>query len=517
MKNTSLISVASNMRDATFKHLLNRRVAIIETWNHTPHLETGLEIALRYASRNIHVDYHHIGGSLEYVLAYIRDDLKLNRAIKLIKRNEKSKYIAFHIKPRKIRCDTKSLELINRQLSSTQDVADLKRLEYKNHPYGRYLYSTLVEVTQESSPSIQANMSLIIKMAHSWLQAFLYTTKVCNKSGICRIIVFNGRFNCVGGIREACLEKKIPISYHERGGSLDRYSLYKFRPHDQIPRQRHMLKRWKIANIQNPNKAFQLGTSFYIRRLGGDGLSWFSFNVKDTTPIELWLSKHKLQTNHYVVYFQSSDDEFAGIEDCRPEVGFSDQLRGVHDLASVLRDLGIRLCIRMHPNMKGKSADFQIWNNVSQKLGLVLVDPEDSVDSYELARHAAAVVVYHSTIGAESLFLCKPVLCLGPSFYNQIITAIPIASNKLEIENFFSNDSQVSKEEAHQQVVAYGYSSLTYGTPFRYVKVTGIFSAEFLGSNLSSSVQSSFARRSIQAFSSRAKHLINYARLISRC
>jgi hypothetical protein len=125
--------------------------------------------------------------------------------------------------------------------------------------------------------------------------------------------------------------------------------------------------------------------------------------------------------------------------------------------------------------------------------------------------------VYHSTIGPESLFLGKPVLCLGPSFYNQIITAIPIASNSLEIENFFKNVSRASKEEVHQQVVAYGYSSLRYGTPFRYVKPTGLFSVDLLGTNLSMPVQSSYVRRSIHAFGSRAKHLINYARLFSRC
>jgi Capsule polysaccharide biosynthesis protein len=462
-----------------------RRVVIIETWNHTPHLETGLEIALRYAARKISVEYHYIGHLLDYVHALCGDQSKAEHAVKRIrKKTSLHKYIHFSIPTRLVCVDRIQLEDLSSLVQGTADVTEIKSLTYNSSPIGRYIFSTLVEVTRESNPSVQDHLELIGSMARAWLQSYLYTSYVCTKPGIGRIVLFNGRFNCVGGIREAAMAKGIPISYHERGGSLERFSCYPFRPHEQVRRQQHMLQRWNIAKILNIDKSNEIGASFYYRRLKGDGLSWFSFNISQSVPIETWLSRVNLEFDSFIVYFQSSDDEFAGIEDCRQTGGYSDQLVGVNDLALICQKLETRLCIRMHPNMKGKEVDIEPWRKLAQKYKIVLVEPGESVDSYSLVKCSKAVVVYHSTIGPESLFMEKKVICLGPSFYNLVINSIPIASCIDDLERFMVSYEREESLKTNEQAIAYGYASLMYGIPFRYVKPTDVFAADFLGLDL---------------------------------
>jgi hypothetical protein len=64
---------------------------------------------------------------------------------------------------------------------------------------------------------------------------------------------------------------------------------------------------------------------------------------------------------------------------------------------------------------------------------VVLVEPTDPTSSYDLARSAAFVIVYNSTIALEAVMLGKAVLCGGAARY----TPFGIGSSPATVEEFF--------------------------------------------------------------------------------
>ena len=504
-------------------HHARRRAVIIETWNHTPHLEIGIEIALRYADSGASVDYHFIGHLLPYVQSFLRPSFAQHKAqiiepqanaIRLAKSHLKNKKhnATFTYPKRLLKCNNHIKGKLLDDLARLNNLEDLKTIRVKDRNCGPYLYSSLIEATAESNPDIQANMSLIKDMALSWLLSYTYMSDIISKRNVGSVILFNGRFSCVGGAREACLENDIKILYHERGGSPERFSLYNFRPHEQEKAQSHMLSRWKIEMALDSKNAIAKGSSFYHKKLDGDGLRWFSFKYNNSKTYLDYINCASKTRDPIIVYFQSSDDEFAGIEECRPNTGYRDQFAGVRDLSLACKKYQLALVIRMHPNMKDKLNDSKRWELFAQEIQARYIGPNDNEDSYELILKARASVVYHSTIGAEAAFLGRWILCLGPSFYNLLIPSIRIASTFQDIDTFLSLSSSSQTNINMQEVCSYGYAALYYGIRLRYVKIEEVFKARLLNTYLDAPPLQHFSRRYINA----AKMFIHKFRIAAR-
>ena len=85
--------------------------------------------------------------------------------------------------------------------------------------------------------------------------------------------------------------------------------------------------------------------------------------------------------------------------------------------------------IRAHPDemRKGKSSQESVlgWAETQNATGLdnvMLIDPDETLSSYELIQRSKFVMVYNSSIGLEATLLGTPVLCAGKARFTQYPT-----------------------------------------------------------------------------------------------
>jgi hypothetical protein len=110
---------------------------------------------------------------------------------------------------------------------------------------------------------------------------------------------------------------------------------------------------------------------------------------------------------------------------------FKDMFAWLDDLADVMRaNPDTLFVLRAHPDelRRGKESqetvgDWYRSSGVDRLPNAMLIGPDESVSSYELARASKFVVVYNSSIGLESTILGVPALCAGRGRFSDSETA----------------------------------------------------------------------------------------------
>ncbi len=125
-------------------------------------------------------------------------------------------------------------------------------------------------------------------------------------------------------------------------------------------------------------------------------------------------------TKKTFVLYNSSDDEFAAVGKQFENPYFKDQLEGIMYIVEYFKKTeNYQLIIRMHPNLKGLKRDYldPLYEMENRYSNIILIKPQDDIDTYELMEKADTVIAFGSTIGMEASFWGKPVISLGRSFY----------------------------------------------------------------------------------------------------
>ena len=104
----------------------------------------------------------------------------------------------------------------------------------------------------------------------------------------------------------------------------------------------------------------------------------------------------------------------------------------------------------------------------------LIIRENDKVSSYKVINNSELVVVYGSTIGIESLFLEKPVIVAGSSFYFGTKAKIFTAFNLEDLEKYI-NDISINykninkkKKSIKESSYPYGYWAYTHGLKYQY-------------------------------------------------
>ncbi|MEZ6086941.1 MAG: hypothetical protein R3C05_02690 [Pirellulaceae bacterium] len=112
-------------------------------------------------------------------------------------------------------------------------------------------------------------------------------------------------------------------------------------------------------------------------------------------------------------------------------------------------------CIRFHPNQGGIKSDI---TSEFQKLGelpnVTVYYPHDPANTYDLINGSDVVVVFNSTVAAEACWAGKPVIMIGPSFYDRLdVGYTPTDEDELQqlldIPNLAVKDRQNAARLAH--------------------------------------------------------------------
>ena len=227
---------------------------------------------------------------------------------------------------------------------------------------------------------------------------------------------------------------------------------------------KNLKEKEKIANEWFSNKINGL-------EVAGGKLETFTTNqIKSTLPDNFNYKKIN------IAIFNSTIDEIYYVDGWKNPIYKPDQTEGVRQtLVDFLNFDDYVFYLRVHPNMRNlpksttqlkdiKALDEEFDN-------LVVIWPDEKIDSYELIRASDKVLVYGSTIGIEAAYLNKPTILAARALYENLGCVYTPSSHQevvklLKTKNLLPLDSK--------RVLKYGYREMMHGIDFKYFVEEGV-------------------------------------------
>lgn len=263
---------------------------------------------------------------------------------------------------------------------------------------------------------------------------------------VSRVEVLNGRFSCA----------KVGIMAAQASGAdfntLD-FNAYGrpmvfpgYTPHDRLAVQ---------DRIRRNTADTKVATEYFVSRRDR------SFNKYAAAHKRFEPSRSAEKYRRKVTFFLSSQDE---CESLGPSwrSPFRNNVSVIREACQ--RFPGDFFTVRFHPNQASIVGDVTGPYQQLQLANLQFFFPDDDVDSYQLMEWSDVVVTFASTIAIEACWAGKPVIELGPSYFDHLgISYTP--GNTAEFLDLLQTDLQAQPTEAAARFANYelhDYDSLRY-------------------------------------------------------
>lgn len=450
----------------------------IETFELKPHLETAGEVLLDGLQAG-RTGFSFVGGGLpfqEYEIPSPQPHDFWAPKVSRVRRFEKilaSKGVSV------LDCPEVPLAML-RQIrkwaeSFEGDLAALKKYAYKEHTFGLAVASTLI--SKYRNPNIDTR-ELAEEIKFALEAAALVYERALRLIALHKpksVLTFNGRFARCYPIVKAAHNSKVKLLLHERGCDYKKYEIYHESVHS-VAQQRKLIDRhWSSATDREAARA--IGADYFQRRRDGEGIGWTSFTTKQVKGQSVPGDGRKR-----VVYFSSSDDEYAAVEDgVRHAFSPSGQKEAVQRLINICKRMAdTELIIRVHPNVAACHASEQAWWNALAQQGVQILDPASTVDSYALAETADVVCSYGSTIGVEAAYWGTPSILLGDAAYAGF-GCCSEPKDDVELERLLR---QPPAKREHEGCLMFGYYFATFGKSYKYYSPRNLFQGGIFGDDL---------------------------------
>ena len=470
---------------------------IVIDWLVTPMMEIGAEIGLKKAAEGEKVfifiidDYLKSEGYNNRLPNFISkydipkkiEQTILSKDFKNIKvlRKKTNKNIEKKLWPKKIlsvynQIKENEIEPINNSL---------KNLYLHNINIGEGILSSIISITKKKSPTFSYDKKTILEVFNLFMRRYkIYEDFFKEKLDIENLVIFNGRFASSKAIESGISKYRsyINVLYYERSHTLERYVLQPYMTHNREKIFEEINQYWDKCD--NHIEASKIAKTFFNTKISGRSPDWFPFSKgiqeieKNGTSKEL--DKYiQIGGNQVISYFTSSEDEFESLGDIWIDKRFKlSQKEIIKELSRIAIKKNKILVIRVHPNLINASEETKSsWNKTFDKLpnkNTLIIRENDKISSYEVINKSEIVVVYGSTIGVESLFLEKPVIVAGSSFYFGTKAKLSPAFKLGDLEKYIEDISINYKNNIYKRKMIkessypYGYWANTHGFKYKY-------------------------------------------------
>jgi hypothetical protein len=375
--------------------------------------------------------------------------------------------------------DPPKLSVARRRAASefaTQDIMtidDISKLFYRGAPLGMGVASSVISQLYDPAPDVAKFKGLIARNLKASAMVFEFASALIREHRPKAVLVFNGRFACSKPIVEAARQLKVECLFYERGATFERYIVQQNPIHDLAFQRRCIAETWTQAG---PERA-EVGRSFFARSREGDGIGEQSYTgdqIRGVVPPR--------RLGRRIVYFYSSDDEYAAVETVQPHTCFRSQRQAIEFLVDwTRRQPDVELVVRLHPNIKGKpESDPHYWDSL-QGHGVTVDPPDSKTDSYALAESADLVLTWWSTMGIEAAFAGKPVILLSDSPYRGI-DCVYEPHTLDEVVALLGQRGLPPKPP--ENCLPYGFYAVTFGTRYRFYQPGSLYEGLFMGVKL---------------------------------
>jgi hypothetical protein len=224
-----------------------------------------------------------------------------------------------------------------------------------------------------------------------------------------RIYIYNGRDVIEAIFVKVAKDMGIGVTFLERGSKSNSWQTFQQSPHFHP-------EWWELITEFSSKEA----TSRELNRKKRDEFANAKLSGIDIYMGEVWNQGYeeidKGLAGTFALFLSTSTMEFSPFEEFNFNPSeFADQFEAVLCLARVLRQNGVRLVVRRHPNSVGadwKDREAPYWQRVIQEPNVVYFGPNEKISSYSLLEKAERVYVWKSSMGYESLLLGKPTFTL---------------------------------------------------------------------------------------------------------
>lgn len=353
---------------------------------------------------------------------------------------------------------------------------EIKAYQYKGVDLGYAVMSLYVTKTRNPKPRItESFLRCINSMLREAVKLVDAADNLILKENPDLIMFFNGRFFDTKPFYNLAKKHHIDFVLTENIGGVradEEYRMVTFEnkiPHDSKTIYENCLQSWAQSTRTEEEKT-KIGIDFYERRRGGKRAGDYAYTASQI-PGKLPDGFDNRKKN--IVVFTSSEDEYSSIsEEIDRKFLFSSQYEAIKFLSENINDNEYHFTVRIHPNMKGLNVEYhRCLYKLRDLNNVTIISPEETVSSYALMDVAYNIVLFGSTIGAESLFWGKSVVLLGHAEYDQWgVCDIPRCKDDI---------IKMVKEpkifpEAKEIAIKYGYYFLenSLGKSSQYVKIT---------------------------------------------
>lgn len=440
---------------------------IVESTGWTPHVETGLEIALLARARGESVHYINVRG-----LGGFAEDRPF-KARRWYHRRDGSRLInrraALVLQQHGVQVHLPQVQESDREVPHFASLEALKAHTEDGWDIGMGVASSLISWSKCAQADPVQHRDSVVRMIRAGRLIYRNVLQLYAALRPDEVVLFNGRFASTRPTLRAVQAAGGRWRVHERGCDPDHYFFYDFMPHD--------MTRWSAqifheSQQQSPEILEQGAEQFYGRRRAGGAKEWHSYcnwELGDLGP------HAALREQRPVVYFSSSDDEFAAIGEVLEQAMYPQQIEALRFLAEQCRHLGQKLVVRLHPHLAQKDpTDLRSWHENLRGLATI-IDAHEKVDSYALMDAASVCVSYGSTAGIEATYWGKPHLLLGRAIYESL-PGVDWVRDPNALAALLKTPPTVNRDGA----IRYGWYMETFGETFRYFEPKGLFGGTFL-------------------------------------
>jgi hypothetical protein len=379
--------------------------------------------------------------------------------------------------------------------STFSEFKDLKAYHYKSYDCGMATASSLVSFTKNHEPDLSEHQDFINRGLLTGVYLFETFQLIVDKINPDLVILFNGRFIENRPLLRVCQQKNIDYATHERGGKLSKF-LFRINsiPHSIETLSAEMESLWENADSDKT----EIGKTFYNNRIKRVEDAWYSF-TKEQQEGRLPESFKNNEGKKVVTIFNSSLDEYEGLEGFGPYF-YSNDNEGIKQICESLETYSnIKLYLRVHPNLRelDNSQNKFLRENISNLKAVEVIAAEDSVDTYALINQSDIIIVFGSTVGAEAAYSGKKVVLLGRAAFENL-NCVVIPKNHEELIQILTDDQYEFPTIKPEEPLKYGYWNEKFGIDYKFYKPINLAKGTYHGKLIKASPIMKEMRKIIQ-------------------
>lgn len=353
---------------------------------------------------------------------------------------------------------------------------ELRNLTVGNFRLGFGIINSLIAISRDPSPSLDKYKPTLKNYIISSAGVYYSFLNLLKEEKPDRVYAFSGRFAHTAAVFTACKENGIDCYLHERGSSLDKYSVTINEAISDLDFNfRSVNESWEKADEKYRNEE---GERFYNNRRVGVITNWYSFTKDHVKTLPLDWNNDKRN----VLILHSSDDELAAIYQDEEKIIYHDQITGIKKIVeSFLEDSNFHFYLRIHPNFKTVTSHHKTDLYELDYPNLTVITAESQISTYLIMDLSEKAISFGSSAGIEATFWGKPSILASNSYYKSLGSTYEPNSHEELCEMVRVHLEPMPKLGA----LKYGFYIQTFGMPFKHFKSIDVEKGLFMGEVLS--------------------------------